>query len=249
MNIGIILAAGKGTRLHSKDRNKTALQLQGKPMVAYGLELFQQLVDEVVIVVGAFSDSVKAALGDNQIIYVEQTEQKGTGHAVKVAVEEIEQQGLQPKHVLVGYGDHMMFYKTNTIRQMLETHEQRHAAVTLISVNFPHPNELAWGRIIRATDGSVEKIVEQKEATEDEKNVTEVNAGFYCFDFAFLQEAIKLLKPSTVTGEYYITDLIQIARLQSKEVCAFVVDFSEVGSGVNTAEQLEQTEHMLAEQL
>lgn len=247
MTIGIILAAGRGTRLQSTDTNKTALAVSGKPLVAFGVELFQKTVDTTLIVIGAFADTVKAALKDySDLLFVEQTQQLGTGHAAKVAVEYLESQNLQPDTVLLGYGDHMMFYTPEILDQMKKTHQESGAVVTMITVDVANPEELAWGRIVRNDAGEVEAIVEQKDATEEQRAITEQNAGFYCFDYQFLQEAVKQFEKSKVTSEYYITDVVEIARKAGKTVQAYTVPFEFVGSGVNTPEQLEQTAKMIS---
>lgn len=247
MQIGVILAAGKGTRLQSKDKNKTALSISGKPLVVFGAELFQATVDKTVVVVGAFADTVKAALADftGDISFVEQAEQLGTGHAAKIAVEYIEAQNLAPSEVLLGYGDHMMFYTPEIINEMKQLHQESGAVVTLVTVDYADANALGWGRIIRNAEGIVEAIVEQKDATDEQRAITEQNAGFYCFNYQFLKEAVQQFEKSKVTGEYYITDVVEIARKAGKRVKAFTVPFEFVGSGVNTPEQLTQTQQMI----
>lgn len=247
MQIGVILAAGRGTRLQSKDKNKTALPLKGKALVEFGVELFQATVDKTMVVVGAFSNTVKEALerfGDT-ISFIEQTEQLGTGHAAKVAIEYIEEQGLEPTELLLGYGDHMMFYTTDIIERLKSQHIQNKAAVTLVTVEYPDADSLGWGRIVRGLNGEVEAIVEQKDATKEQRAITEQNAGFYCFDYQFIKNAVQKFEKSKVSGEYYITDAVELARKAGKRVDAFTVPFENVGTGVNTPEQLAQTQEMI----
>lgn len=247
MITGIILAAGEGSRLKLPDRNKTTLDIENKPLVQYGVELFQSLVQQTIIVVGAYADTVKASVQGENILFTEQLERKGTGHATQVAVEAIEASGQTPTEVLVGYGDHMMFYTPEILQQLLDLHREKQAAVSMIAAEHHDPNSLAWGRIVRDHQGYVAAIVEQKDATPQQRQITELNAGLYCFDYAFLQKNIRNLVPSAVSGELYVTDLIEIARTQGLPVCALTVPFEYVGIGINTTEHLEQAKALLAQ--
>jgi bifunctional UDP-N-acetylglucosamine pyrophosphorylase/glucosamine-1-phosphate N-acetyltransferase len=169
----------------------------------------------------------------------------GTGHALKVAVEDIQDRKIKPERIFVGYGDHMMFYKPSVITEMDKLHNKDRAAVTLVTVVHDDPNSLAWGRIIRNNVGTVEAIVEQNDATESQKEITELNAGFYCFDYQFLLRNINKLQKSPVTGEYYITDLIELAIKNKLPVVAHLVPFKLVGIGINTRAQLVDASEML----
>lgn len=242
MNIGIILAAGKGTRLNSTTKNKTTLLVGGKPMIAYGAELFEKTLDKTVVVVGAFAESVQQALAKVDVYYAEQEEQLGTGHAVKVAVDVIESEKLNPELVVVGYGDHLMYYQSEMVQKLLNAHVDSSVAISLVTTEHHDPVSLAWGRIIRNPSGYVQKIVEQKEASDEELKVTELNAGFYCFNYAFLKEGLSRLQPSPLTHEYYLTDLISFANQQEKKVVPISAPYSQVGSGINTLEQLAMTD-------
>lgn len=245
MIAGIILAAGKGTRFKSDGINKTASTIEEKPLVAYGVELYNGIVDTTYVVVGAYSQSVRSALQAFKVSYIEQNEQLGTGHAAKVATEFITNQQSEPELVLVGYGDHLMFYTQQIVRDMIATHKDRNAAITLVTADLQDPNKFKWGRIIRSKNGTVERIIEQKEASEKERAITESNAGFYVFDFHFLKENVAKLQKSPVAGEYYITDFIEIAVKKNFIVIPFSVDFRFVGPDVNTHEQLEETQQFL----
>jgi UDP-N-acetylglucosamine pyrophosphorylase len=246
MKIGIILAAGKGSRLKVSERNKTALELEGKSLVQYGVELFQATVDQTIVVVGAYADSVQASLKGYPVHFAKQTKRLGTGHALKVALAYIQKNKLAPTQVFVGYGDHMMFYTPEVVKEMEQLHAQKKAAVTLVTVIHDNPDYLAWGRVIRNAAGLVEAIIEQKDATPEQRKITEQNAGFYCFDFEFILRNIKKLRKSVVTGEFYITDLIEFAVKEGQPVVAYQVPFELVGTGINTPEQLVHSAEMLA---
>lgn len=244
MNIGIILAAGKGTRFGADSFNKTTAPLNGKPLVRYGADLLEQTCDETVVVVKVHADTVKQALDGVNVVYADQGDAAlGTGYAAQCGVDVIRSQGWQPEVVVLGYGDHMMFYTEDVVHR-LAIEVKDGAAVAMVSANHDNPSQLRWGRVIRAEDGTVKAIVEEKEATDEEKAVTELNAGFYAFDYTFLQENIDLLQPAAVSGELYITDLISMAVTKGKRVAAVNVPFELVGYGINTKEDLIQSENL-----
>jgi bifunctional UDP-N-acetylglucosamine pyrophosphorylase/glucosamine-1-phosphate N-acetyltransferase len=203
-------------------------------------------VDETIVVVGAYAESVQKSLAGYSVQFVKQAKRLGTGHAVKVALTAIQEKRLSPSHVFVGYGDHMMFYTPEVVKEMERQHAQKKAAVTLVTVIHDNPDYLAWGRIIRNSAGLVEAIVEQKDATPEQRKITEQNAGFYCFDYDFLRKNIKRLKKSVVSGEFYITDLIELAVKAGEPVVAYQVPFELVGTGINTPEQFTQAVELLA---
>lgn len=239
----IILAAGRGTRLKSTTVNKVALPFQGKPIIEYAVTVMEAVADPVVVVIGAFADSVKGALKNHpEVIYAEQTEQLGTGHATSVGIKALKDHS--PALILVGYGDHMMFYKTTTLQKLIDLHHEKHAAMSLITVSHEKPGELAWGRIVRDEHDNIIKSVEQKDANDDEIGITELNAGFYVFDAEFLQKNIDKVPKSEVSGEYYLNALIEMAVAQSKPVAGLIVPFEEVGIGINRAEELEASQNL-----
>lgn len=244
MTIGIILAAGKGTRMKSKEKNKVTLPFLNKPLIIYSVELMNNLAEKTIVVVGAFAKSVKEVLKDKKVIYAYQRKRLGTGHATKIGVEKIISLGLKPKNVLVGYGDHTMFYKIDDIKKLINQHKKEKAVMTLISCNYDNTN-LHWGYIIRDRDGQVIDSIEFKDADEKtKKTVSELNAGFYCFDFEFLKKNLKKIPKSPVSGEYYINSLIKIAANQKMKVIAYQVPFSAVGIGVNRWQELEESQRL-----
>lgn len=244
MIIGVILAAGKGSRMKLKDTNKTSVHFNGKPLIQYGIDVFRQTTDETVIVVGAHAQSVKdAIISHPHLSFAEQKRRLGTGHAVKVAIDAIKKYPQEPEIILVGYGDHMMFYTPEIINKLIAQHKKHKAAVTLITTEYNDPNSLAWGRIIRKNSHEITRIVEQKDATVQEQAVTEVNPGFYCFDYQFLKKHLGQIRKSKITNEYYLTDFIEIAARNLK-VAALKVPFKYVGIGINTTQQLHQSENL-----
>ncbi len=241
--LGIILAAGKGTRLKSKTTNKVALPFLNKPLILYSVELMEKMTDQIIVVIGAFHESVKQVLKDKNVFYAYQKKRLGTGHAVKVAIDEAKKQGLLAKIVLVGYGDHTMFYNPADIKKLISEHQKEKAVMSMITVRYDNNEKLHWGYIIRDKNGQVVDSVEYKDATEKiRKNLNELNAGFYCFDFDFLQRNLNKVPRSPITGEYYVNSLVNIAISQGLKVVGVEVPFSSVGIGINTKEELEESQ-------
>ncbi|HVZ58723.1 MAG TPA: sugar phosphate nucleotidyltransferase [Patescibacteria group bacterium] len=234
MIIGVILAGGKGSRFKAGETNKTAVLFNNKPLIQYGIEAYQGVANELCIVVGAHKDSVIAATRGNNAHYIEQRKRLGTGHAIKLVVDYFKKKQLHPSVVLVGYGDHMTFYTQDIIRKIVKSHVLNKFDITLITTSQKNPTGL--GRIVRSNQDKIVKIVEEKDASSAEREITEINAGFYCFNYDFLEKNYKKLTKSPVTGEYYITELITIAISQGKKVKGYKVPFKHVGYGINTRE-------------
>lgn len=225
------MAGGNGKRINATTLNKVTLPILGKPMVLYGVELFENFTDEIIIVVGAFAESVRKALKGKAVKYAHQKERLGTADAVRAGLTAIT---IKPQYVLIGYGDHMMFYKKETIKKLIDHHIQEKAVLTSITTMHSKPDDLAWGRITRNGKGHIMGIIEQKDATPEERKIEELNAGFYCVNYDFLVKSLPLIEKSPVTNEYYITDLVKIANVSREIVTGMVVPYSEVGLGVNT---------------
>ncbi len=237
----VILAAGRGTRLNSTTHNKVSLMFHGKPIIQYAVEAVQDIADPTVIVVGAYADTVKNALSKYpHIVYAHQEDQRGTGDALRIGCAALREK--KPSYILVGYGDHMMFYTPERIKEFVTFHKQEKASISLLTTHHDNPHLLAWARIIRDGSGHIIKIVEQKDASTEELNVTEINPGFYCFDYSFLEGALPLIVPSGVTNEYYLTDLIRIAQEQGKTIAGMPIPFEEVGIGINRPEELTESQ-------
>lgn len=243
MVIGIILAAGEGKRLAVPDANKTSIKFRDKPLVAYGVELFKQCSEYTYIVVGAYKESIIDLFrGESQIRYAEQQQRLGTGHALVTALKQIQEDGLKPELILVGYGDHMMFYTQAVVEQLIEKHRASRAAISLITTQCEDPDSLAWGRIVRDENGHLIDIVEQKDANEEQRKIKECNAGFYCFDFEFAINTMSDIKKSSVTGEYYINDFVYLSIKKNRNISTLEIPFEKVGIGVNTKDQLRAAE-------
>lgn len=229
----VILAAGAGTRMKS-EKPKVLHELFGKPMVSHVTSQAAEAGSEnIIVVVGHGAERVQAALDDGTLKFALQAEQAGTGHAVMQAVDYIPDEG----GVFVLCGDTPLI-TAETLKSVSEFHAESGNAVTVLTALFENP--FGYGRIIRAEDGSLLKIVEQKDASEEEKKVNEVNAGMYCFDAAFLKNNIGRLSNENAQNEYYITDLIGMAVESGAGAGAFIVSDADEIMGVNNRVQLAQ---------
>ena len=222
----IILAAGKGTRMKSK-LHKVLHQVCGKTMVEHVLTQLQAAdIQNIVTVVGYGADTVKDALGD-QVRYALQKQQLGTGHAVMQTEDLL---GELAGQTLVVSGDTPLFTAA-TFNHLFQYHEQRHAAVTILTSKAPDPT--GYGRIVRNEIGIVERIVEQKDASVEEQAIHEINTGVYCFDNQKLFAALNRLTNDNAQGEYYLTDVIGILKEEGEIVTAYQMEDFDESMGVN----------------
>ena len=226
--VAVVLAAGKGSRMNAKSKNKVAFKLNGQPMITHTVDhLYQAGIKDIIAVVGYQSDSVRLALGDN-VTYALQTDQLGTGHAVKVALPYL---GPAVKTILTVYGDDSAFYPPSLFIEMVMKKEVSNCDLLFLTIHKDNPTGL--GRIVRDASGQVVSIVEEKVATEDQKKIQEINTGFYCFDKDFLVKYIDQIRKNPISGEFYLTDLIEIALKNHKKVEAFFVKDDSIWHGIN----------------
>lgn len=234
----IILAAGKGKRMNSKKVNKVVLPLANKPMILYIVHVLKDLdINPIVIVVGFAKKSVTQAVG-NQVIYAEQKKRLGTAHAVGCALKYI------PNHVgnvLVFQGDDSAFYTKEMISNLIKTHLSSDAVLTFLTIELSNPFGL--GRVVRDLNGKVVCIIEEKDATDEQKKIKEINPACYIFKNSFLKKYLKMVKKSTTTGEYYLTSLIDIA-IKNKEKIKTAKEGIFSWRGVNTKEELNEAERI-----
>ncbi len=234
----IVLAAGLGTRMRSK-KHKVLHEVCGKPMILHILDELEKLaLDQVIVVIGQARESVKQVVGGRAEFAV-QEEQKGTGHAVQCAWPR-----LRPDAdtVLVLYGDGPLV-RAETLRGMCEERERRGAAAVLLTAELEHPDGL--GRVILAADGTVERIVEEKDATPEQRRIRQVNTGLYAFAAADLGEVLAKLSPDNKQGEYYLTDAAAILRERGRAVYPLAVDDVEEIASVNDRAQLAAVEQIM----
>ena len=236
--VTVILAAGKGTRMKSA-LPKVLHKAGGKAMVAHVLAAAKAAgATRQIVVTGFGGDQVREALA-GQAEFVTQTEQLGTGHAVKMTAPLLKDtQGT----IMVLCGDTPLL--TGALLQKLyDEHIAAQAKATVLTAVMP--NATGYGRIIRQADGSVEKIVEHKDATEAERAVKEVNSGIYCFDAQALFAALEKVTNDNAQGEYYLPDVLGILKNQGERIWAVAADDFEETLGVNSRAQLAKAEHIL----
>ena len=236
-NLGvIILAAGKGKRMNSKDVNKVAMQLADKPMIVHAINLLEELtIKHIVVVVGYAKKSVIDILG-NKVIFAEQSKRLGTAHAVSCGLKKMPN---EVNDILVINGDDSAFYTKQTIQKLIDLHVTSNASLTLLTIEKENP--LGLGRIVRDGSGKIIAVVEEKDATEKQRSIKEINPACYLFKAEFLHEYLPQVKKSTVTGEYYLTSLIKIG-IENNEPIETFRGGSLAWRGVNTKDELEEAE-------
>ena len=231
----IILAAGKGTRMKSA-LPKVLHKVAGKSMLAHVLTSVSEVdMTKNVVIVGHEADRVIATL-PRGTQFVKQAEQLGTGHAVKIAADLL---ANEEGATLVIAGDTPLI-TGQTIDELFNYHFAQNATATILTAIAPNPT--GYGRIVRGADETVEKIVEQKDANDFEKAITEINTGTYVFDNKALFKALGELTTDNAQGEYYLTDVIEILKKAGQTVAAHVLDDFEESLGVNDRVALAQAE-------
>lgn len=228
----LILAAGKGTRMKSS-LPKVLHEAIYHPILSYVLRAAKEVgAADVCTVVGHGAEEVKAAF-EGQTSFVLQKEQKGTGHAVREGLAAFEEHKCGT--VLVLCGDTPLL-RGETLKSLCEFHEREGAAVTVMTASLENP--FGYGRIVRSESGALLRIVEQRDATEEEQAIHEINSGVYCFDLSFLRDAVSRLNADNEQGELYLTDTIAIANSDGKKALAFAIDDFEEVQGINDRIQL-----------
>ena len=238
----LILAAGKGTRLVS-NRAKVLHTLCGTPMLrlvyaaAAGLE-----PEQILVVIGQDAARVQESLDGHPADFILQAEQLGTGHAVMAAQSQI------AKHdgdLLVLFGDTPRITSA-TLQKLFAHHRQSGAATTLLTTRIPEP--FGYGRILRNAQGDIQAIVEEKDATPEQRKIDEINPGFYCFQIPPLIKALGKLSNNNAQKEYYVTDLIEIQRRTGDKVETVLHENFEELRGINTRRELAELARALSRQ-
>jgi len=228
----IILAAGKGTRFKS-ETPKVLHELHGKPILQNLLDVVGELgFGKPVVVIGHKAKKVRDFLKDKAIAVV-QKRQLGTADAVKVGKKYLS----RFKDVLILYGD-VPLVSPDTIRSLIKEHKSSGASCTLLTVLLNDPS--GYGRVVRGASNQVKGIIEDKEASDEEKRIREINVGLYCFKRRDLFEAIRKVGRSRVKKEYYLTDLITILMSEGRKINAVKTDDADETIGINSRADLSQ---------
>ena len=242
MFTSVILAAGMGTRMKSK-MPKVLHKVCGKPLSKWVIDASKAAgADKVCAVVGHKAETVKEVLGD-VCEFALQAEQKGTGHAVMQAIDVIKN---SKGEVVILNGDTPLI-TAETINKAIEYHKNNGNQATVITAILD--DATGYGRIVRDNDGSVLKIVEQKDASEEEKKINEVNSGMYVFDAQSLVYALDKITPNNAQGEYYLTDTLEILRSAGKKIGGYAISDNDEIRGINDRVQLNEAEKIMQKRI
>lgn len=237
----VILAAGKGTRMNSS-LAKVLHPLCGAPLLSYSVSLARELnAEKIVVILGYQADLVKELINDKGLTFVLQEPQLGTGHAVMQAEDALKD---HKGPVLILCGD-VPLLSPSTAAVLVEKHARSKAAVTVLTTFLEWP--AGYGRVLRTEGDSIGRIVEDRDATEQEKKVKEINTGIYCADSEFLFSALFEIKPVNAQKEYYLTDIVEIAVKRGLMAQALPVYDSREVMGINTQDELDRAEEIMKE--
>ena len=242
MFTSVILVAGMGTRMKSK-MPKVLHKVCGKPLSKWVIDASKAAgADKVCAVVGHKAETVKEVLGD-VCEFALQAEQKGTGHAVMQAIDVIKN---SKGEVVILNGDTPLI-TAETINKAIEYHKNNGNQATVITAILD--DATGYGRIVRDNDGSVLKIVEQKDASEEEKKINEVNSGMYVFDAQSLVYALDKITPNNAQGEYYLTDTLEILLSAGKKIGGYAISDNDEIRGINDRVQLNEAEKIMQKRI
>jgi len=238
--IVLIMAAGKGTRMKS-DLPKVLHCVSGKPMLEYVIEKAEHLkAGRIIVIVGYQAEKVMPLI-EGRTEFVLQEPQLGTGHAVMCAAPKFE---ASTGTLLLLSGDVPLLTKATLLR-LVEVHKKEANKATVLTAILDDP--AGYGRILRDGASGVDRIVEHKDASEQERAINEINTGLYCFDIPALLTVLKEISNNNAQGEYYVTDAIGLMRMRGWKVGAVVAGDHRETEGINTKEQLLRAERDLAE--
>jgi bifunctional UDP-N-acetylglucosamine pyrophosphorylase/glucosamine-1-phosphate N-acetyltransferase len=243
----IILAAGKGTRLKTTEPiPKVVLAVAGEPMICWVVRACRQAgVQRCIVVVGYEADTVRQALAEfDDIEFVEQKEQLGTGHATAQAAPLFEGQPTTDVFVLAGDAP---LIRPSTLEQLLSKHRNESAAATMATAMLDDPS--GYGRIVRDEQGEFEAIVEHKDCTDAQRKICEVNPSYYCFESIKLFDALSRVSNDNNQGEYYLTDVPGLLKQEGDRVALVEAVPAEDVLGVNTTEQQQVANGILGDRI
>lgn len=235
--VAVILAAGESKRMRS-DLSKLLHRLNHRHLVEFPVEACLKAgIERIILVVGHQADKIRSLLGEG-FEYVHQEKRLGTGDALRRAASLLTDFRGE---LLVLPGD-APFINSMVIEGLVNYHREKGPAATILTAIFPDP--ASYGRVIRDGYRQIKKIVESKNATEQELRITEVNSGIYCFNTQKVISLLPLLKPNKVSGEIYLTDIFEYLHSRGEKVFAFSTPDPRVALGVNTPEDLERASHL-----
>ena len=238
----IILAAGKGTRMKS-DTPKVLHTIFDKPLLGYVIDAVNctKLIDENFVIVGHQAEEVESYVKSNyeNSKCILQTPQLGTGHAVSMALPFMNN---YEGEVVILCGDTPLI-TSETLKEFIEYHKSNNSDITVMSAIFDNPTN--YGRIIRNSDGTLNSIVEEKDASPEQKAVKEINAGIYCINWGKIKAAFSELNTNNAQGEYYLTDIIKWGNENKLKVSAYTLKNNEEIFGINSKANLAEAYKLL----
>jgi len=234
----VILAAGKGVRMRSHIP-KVIHRVAGVPMIKHVVNAVSQAgIDKITLVVGQQSELIKDIFAGQEINYAVQAEQLGTGHALLQASSQVEHDDM----VLVVAGDTPLL-QAKTLQQLIAHHRNTQAVATVLSTIIDEP--YGYGRIVREESGQLARIVEEKDASPEEKRIFEINSGMYCLQVKEAFATLQKLGASNAQGEYYLTDILEIIKNNGQKVEVFLTEARDDIYGINNREQLARAEKIM----
>ncbi len=244
----VVMAAGAGTRMRSS-LPKPLHVLCGRPMLLHVLDaLSELLVDRVVVVVGHEAEPVTKTVGEHGppeliVDFVEQRPAKGTGDAVSVALTAFPDDDANDDGDIVVLAGDTPLVRSATLGTLVACHREADAAATLLTAHMDDPTGM--GRVVRTRNGQISHIVEELDASQDERAIAEVATSIYCFRRSLLSPALRRLRPSNAKGEYYLTDVVAVLHDAGHKVIALEAADNSEAVGVNDRVQLAEAESML----
>jgi bifunctional UDP-N-acetylglucosamine pyrophosphorylase/glucosamine-1-phosphate N-acetyltransferase len=229
----VILAAGKSKRM-GLSTPKVLMPVAGRPLLGYVIRAARDAgLDRVIVVVGTAREQVESAFAGSGVEYAVQREQRGTADALLSCRELLKDE----EHCVVLCGDTPLL-SGKTIRRLEDVRRSAGADIAVLTARLDDP--AGYGRIVRGPGDVVEQIVEQRDATEEQRRIDEINSGVYAFRWGHLRPVLEAIEPSPVSGEYYLTDAIRAVRSDGGTVVAVLADDPAEIHGVNTPEQFER---------
>ena len=238
----VILAAGQGKRMQS-DLPKVLHAVGGRPMVLHVIDTVKAIhADPVIVVTGYQAERVEAACAGSGVRFARQEEQLGTGHAVMQTEPQL---AGCPGPVVVLNGD-VPGLRSRTLRHFVEYHAAQGASATVLTAVLDDPS--GYGRILRDADGGLLRIVEDRDATDEERAIREINSGLFCFSSGDLFSALKRVTRRNAQNEYYLTDVVGLFVSEGRRVAAYCIEDAREVAGVNNPDELDAVRRFVTDQ-